>query len=453
MPNLSRVLGLRDLTLLILGLVIGSGIFLVPGAVLKQVDNRVGVALLVWLAGGVLSLLGALTYGELSAGNPKAGGLYVYIRDCFGPLLSFLFGWSLFFAIGSGAVATLAVAFSKYLGEVIALSPLAAKLVSVAMIAVVAAVNVMGTRKSSDVTNWATAIKVGAILAMSAALLWFGVGMEKASESLWPDRFESSVASNFGLAMVSVLWAYEGWQFATFSAGETVNPQRNFPRAFLMGTAALIGIYLVANVAYLAALGPEGVSQSSSVAASSLRAVVNPQVAKLIAVAIGISIFSAANSIILTSPRVYYAMASDGVFFSSLAKVHPRWRTPAVAIIASAVWASVLSMLGTFSELLTYVVFTGWIFYGLAGVSIFVYRKRALEGFPGYRVPGYPLTPLLFIVAAGAVVLNTLVAKLQESPLRTGMALGVILLGVPAYFIWRSRSAALLEPAVNTEGD
>ena len=253
--------------------------------------------------------------------------------------------------------------------------------------------------------------------------------------------------------MVSVLWAYEGWQFATFSAGETVNPQRNFPRAFLMGTAALIGIYLVANVAYLAALGPEGVSQSSSVAASSLRAVVNPQVAKLIAVAIGISIFSAANSIILTSPRVYYAMASDGVFFSSLAKVHPRWRTPAVAIIASAVWASVLSMLGTFSELLTYVVFTGWIFYGLAGVSIFVYRKRALEGFPGYRVPGYPLTPLLFIVAAGAVVLNTLVAKLQESPLRTGMALGVILLGVPAYFIWRSRSAALLEPAVNTEGD
>jgi APA family basic amino acid/polyamine antiporter len=148
MPNLSRVLGLRDLTLLILGLVIGSGIFLVPGAVLKQVDNRVGVALLVWLAGGVLSLLGALTYGELSAGNPKAGGLYVYIRDCFGPLLSFLFGWSLFFAIGSGAVATLAVAFSKYLGEVIALSPLAAKLVSVAMIAVVAAVNVMGTRKA-----------------------------------------------------------------------------------------------------------------------------------------------------------------------------------------------------------------------------------------------------------------------------------------------------------------
>lgn len=453
MPNLSRVLGLRDLTLLILGLVIGSGIFLVPGAVLKQVDNRVGVALLVWLAGGVLSLLGALTYGELSAGHPKAGGLYIYIRDCFGPLLSFLFGWSLFFAIGSGAVATLAVAFSKYLGEVITLSPLGAKLVSVAMILVVAAVNVWGTRKSSDVTNWATAIKVGAILAMSAALLWFGHGLTEASGSLWPERFDGSVASNFGLAMVSVLWAYEGWQFATFSAGETVNPQRNFPRAFFMGTAALIAIYLLANVAYLAALGPEGVSTSSSVAAASLRAVVNPQVANLIAVAIGISIFSAANSIILTSPRVYFAMANDGVFFSSLAKVHPRWRTPAIAIIASAVWASVLAMLGTFSELLTYVVFTGWIFYGLAGASIFVYRRRTPEGFPAYRVPGYPITPLLFILAAGAVVLNTLLAKLQESPLRTGMALGVILLGVPAYFIWRSRSGARFEPAVTPEAD
>ncbi|HWO03078.1 MAG TPA: amino acid permease, partial [Blastocatellia bacterium] len=427
--------------------------FLVPGGVLKQVDNRVGIALLVWLAGGVLSLLGALTYGELSASHPKAGGLYIYIRDCFGPLSSFLFGWALFFAIGSGAVATLAAAFSKYLGEVITLSPLGGKLVSVGMIALVAAVNVWGTRKSSDVTNWATAIKVGALLVMSGALLWFGHGLTEARQSLWPERFDSSVASNFGLAMVSVLWAYEGWQFATFSAGETVNPQRNFPRAFFMGTAALIAIYLLANVAYLAALGPAGVSGSSSVAAASLRAAVNPQGAKLIAIAIGISIFSAANSVTLTSPRVYYAMANDGVFFKQLAEVHPRLRTPAVAIIASSIWAAVLSMLGTFSELLTYVVFTGWVFYGLAGASIFIYRKREPSGFPGYRVPGYPITPLLFILAASAVVINTLVANLQQSPKKTAMALGVILLGVPVYFVWRSRHAAPLEPAPNPEGD
>ena len=253
--------------------------------------------------------------------------------------------------------------------------------------------------------------------------------------------------------MVSVLWAYEGWQFATFSAGETVNPQRNFPRAFFMGTGALIIIYLLANVAYLAALGPAGVSETSSVAAASLRAVVNPQVAKLIAIAIGISIFSAANSVTLTSPRVYYAMAIDGVFFKSLANVHPRLRTPAVAIIASSIWSAVLVMLGTFSELLTYVVFTGWIFYGLAGASIFVYRKRTPAGFSGYRVPGYPLTPLLFILAAGAVVVNTVVAKLQESPLRTSMAIGLIALGVPAYYIWRSRSQTTATSPKSSEDD
>ena len=453
MANLSRVLGLRDLTLLIIGLVIGSGIFLVPGLVLKQVDNRVGVAMLVWLAGGVLSLLGALTYGELSAGNPKAGGLYVFIRDAFGPLLAFLFGWSLFFAIGSGAVATLAVAFSKYLGEVITLTPILGKVVSVGMIMGVAGLNVWGTRRSSNVTNWATLIKVSAIVTMSAALLWFGDGLPEASQSLWPEQVDGSLLSNFGIAMVSVLWAYEGWQFATFSAGETINPQRNFPRAFLLGTTALITIYVLANVAYLAALGPVGVSESTSVAAASLKAVVNPQVAKLIAVAIGISIFSAANGIILTTPRVYYAMANDGVFFSSLAKVHPRWRTPAVAIIASALWSSVLAMLATFGELLTYVVFTGWIFFGLAGASLFVYRKRTPEGFPSYRVPGYPVTPLLFILAASAVVINTLIAQLRQSPVRTALALGVILLGVPAYFIWRSRGTARFEPAVSPEAD
>jgi APA family basic amino acid/polyamine antiporter len=184
-----------------------------------------------------------------------------------------------------------------------------------------------------------------------------------------------------------------------------------------------------------------------------LGAVVNPQAAKLIAIAIGISIFSAANSVTLTGPRVYYAMATDGLFFRRLAEVHPRLRTPAVAIIASSTWAVVLVLLGTFNELLTYVVFTGWIFYGLAGACVFVYRKRTPEGFASYRVPGYPLTPLLFILAAAAVVINTLVAKLQESPLRTGMAIGVIALGVPAYFIWRSRSPATLETSLNPEAD
>jgi len=268
MTKLARILNLRDLILLVIGAVIGSGIFLVPGEVLKQTDGRVAPALLVWLAGGVLSLLGALTYGELSARNPKAGGLYIHIRDCFGSLPAFLFGWTLFFAISSGATATLAVGFGKALAQVIDISPELEKIVALAMILVVTIINVIGTRTSADVQNWTTAIKVVAIVLMSAALLAYGHGVEESRAAMWPAEINSTLASGFGVAMVSVLWAYEGWQYCTFSAGEIINPQRNFPRAFLVGTAALIAIYLLANVAYLAALGPAGVIASKSVAAA-----------------------------------------------------------------------------------------------------------------------------------------------------------------------------------------
>jgi APA family basic amino acid/polyamine antiporter len=401
----------------------------------------------VWLVGGILSLLGALTYGELSAVNPKAGGLYVHIRDCFGPLPAFLFGWTLFFAISAGTVATLGVAFTRNLSVILPMSPLAAKAVSLAMIVVVTALNVRGTRQSADVQNWTTIIKVTALILMSAALLWLGNGFQGASASIWPSEVNGSLASGFGLAMVGVLWAYEGWQYGTFSAGEIINPQRNFPRAFLFGTLALIAIYLLANVAYLAALGPEGVAKSGSVAADSLKLLVNPTAANLIIIAICISIFSAANSNVLTAPRVYYAMADDGLFFRRLAEVHPRFGTPAFAIIAGSLWSAVLAMLGTFSELLTYVVFSGWIFYALAAASIFVYRKRMRNTTGVYRVPGYPVTPLLFILAAIIVVINTLVDNIKRSPRNTMLALGVIVLGIPAYYIWRSRSSAVYQPA------
>ena len=348
--ELIRTLGLRDIILLTIGSVIGSGIFLVPGAVLRQVDGFILPALLVWLVGGILSLLGALTYGELGAMKPAAGGLYVYIRDCFGRFPAFLFGWTLFFVISSGSIATLAVAFTAYLGEIVPVTPVAAKLIAVLMIAVVAAVNVLGTRKSANLQNWTTAIKVIGILVMSGALLWFGSGFTGSGSVLWPTAFDPSLASGFGLAMIGVLWAYEGWQFVSYSAGEVKNPQRNFPLGMLSGTAALVLIYLFANVGYLAALGPSGVAGSDRLAATAVAAVVSPAAAKLVSVMILISIFSAANSIFLTSPRVYYAMAADGLFFRRLAEVHPRFKTPAFAIIAGAVWAAVLAVTGTFQQ-------------------------------------------------------------------------------------------------------
>jgi APA family basic amino acid/polyamine antiporter len=453
MTKLARVLNLRDLTLLTIGSVIGSGIFLVPGGVLKQAGGQVGPAMLVWFVGGVLSLLGALTYAELSAVNPKAGGIYVHLRDCFGPLPAFLFGWTLFFAMNGGTVATLSVAFSTTLSTIVPLSTAMSKVVALAMIAVLTIVNVKGTRTSADLQNWTTGIKVGALLLMSVALLALGRGFQTSSDAIWPSTFSGSLVSGFGLAMVGVLWAYEGWQYPTFNAGEVVNPQRNFPRAFLVGSAALIGIYLLANFAYVAALGPAGVAESTSVAPQSLTVVVNPTAAKLIAITILVSVFSAANSNVLTCPRVYYAMANDGLFFGKLAEVHPRFGTPAFAIVAGSACAAVLAMAGTFNELLTYVVFSGWIFYGLTAATIFVYRKRLTDAQRPYNVPGYPWTPLLFIAAAFVLVANTLVNNLRDSPTKTALALGIIVLGLPAYLIWRSRSTTPLEPSISPETD
>ncbi len=446
MNKLARVLGFRDLTLLTIGGVIGSGIFLVPGQVLTKAGGQIGPAMLVWLVGGLLSLLGALTYGELSAVNPKAGGIYVHLRDCFGPLPAFLFGWTLFFAMNGGTVATLAVAFSTTLAQIVPLSGAMTKVVAIAMIAVLTAVNIKGTRESADLQNWTTGIKAGAILLMAAALFAYGHGLSSSTAAIWPSAFSGSLASGFGLAMISVLWAYEGWQYVTFSAGEVINPQRNYPRALFTGTAVLIAIYLIANLAYLAALGPAGVAGSTSVAAESLAAVVNPTAAKLIALTILVSVFSAANANFLTCPRVYYAMANDGLFFRKLGEVHPRFGTPAFAVVAGSLWAAVLALAGSFTELLTYVIFCGWIFYGLTAATIFVYRKRIPNAQRLYRVPGYPWTPLLFIIAAFLLVANTLYDNLRDQPGKTGLALGSIVLGLPAYFIWRSRSGKRPDP-------
>jgi APA family basic amino acid/polyamine antiporter len=295
-------------------------------------------------------------------------------------------------------------------------------------------INVWGTRQSADLQNWTTAIKVGALVIMSAALLWMGRGYEASSAAMWPASVERSIVTGFGLAMLGVLWAYEGWQYATYSAGETLDPQRNFPRAFLLGTGVLITVYLLANVAYLAALGPTPASKTDSIAATSVALVMGPAAAKLVALAILVSIFSAANSTLLTAPRVFYAMASDGLFFRRLAEVHPRFGTPAFSIIASSIWAALLAATGTFDQLLTYVVFIGWIFYALAAACVFVYRMRAPEQHIPYRVPGYPFTPLLFIIAAAALVANTIAAK----PLDALVGLGIVMVGAPAYMVWRA---------------
>lgn len=439
--TLERTLGLRDLTFLVFGSVIGSGVFLVPGIILRQVDGSVGLGMLVWVVGGVLSLLGGLTYGELTSMKPEAGGLYVYIRDCFGRLPAFLYGWSLFLVIANGGIATLAVAFGTYLGQVVPLGHTGEKVAAVAMIALVTAVNVRGTRGSANLQNWTTLAKSVLLLGISAVLLARGRHFGEATASLWPARMDRSMVSSFGLAMIAVLWAYEGWQFATYSAGEAKNPRRDFPLAFLMGVLFLIGIYMVANLGYLAALGPAEATRSSTIAATSMTTVWSTGASKLVSLAILIAVFSAANSIQLTAPRVFYAMAQDGLFFRRLAEIHREFRTPAAAILVGGVWAAILAATGTFEKLLAYVIFAGWIFYGLAAASIFVYRRREPDAPRPYRVPGYPLTPLIFVLAALALVTNTV----ASAPIDAAVGAGIVLLGLPAYLFWRRGSQLAAE--------
>ena len=446
MAELVRTLRFRDLLLLFIGSVIGSGIFRTPGPILRQVDGSVGLSLLVWIVGGVLSLLGALTYAELAAANPEAGGLYCYIRDGFGRISAFLYGWCLFLVIASGSVAALARVFSEYLAKVLPISPAGQTFVAVVMIGVVTAVNVWGTRQSSDLQNWTTLVKIGIIVLLSAVLLSIGHHAGEIPSALGAPQHGLSLWSNFGLAMIAVLWAYEGWQFGTYSAGEVIDPQKNFPRAFLGGSLILVGLYLLAVVAYLFAIGPSGMAASDTIAATAVGQVLGPWAGKVVALTILISTFSAANSVLLTAPRVFYAMANDKLFFRRLAEVHPRFQTPAAAVIGLGVWSAVLvsaGELGTFNKLIGGVIFIGWIFYGLGAAAIFPIR-RASAGKPlPYRVPGYPWTPLLFVLVAAAIVGNAIYLAFLDPAQFTNLAAAIILLliGLPAYFFWRKRAA------------
>jgi APA family basic amino acid/polyamine antiporter len=444
MPELVRTLRLRDLLLLFIGSVIGSGIFLTPGLIFRQLDGSVGLSLLVWLAGGVLSLLGALTYAELAACNPEAGGLYCFIRDAFGRLPAFLYGWCLFLVIASGSVAALARAFSRYLAEILPLSPLASTIAAVAMIAVVTVVNIWGTRKSADLQNWTTLLKVGIIVLLSIVLLFLGHHTREIPSAMGTTQHGLTLFSNFGLAMIAVLWAYEGWQFGTYSAGEVLDPQKTFPRAFLAGSLLLAGLYVTAVLAYLVALGPAAATASDAIAATAVGEILGPWAGKLVALTILVSTFSATNSVILTAPRVFYAMAQDDLFFKELAVVHERFRTPALAIVALGVWSAVLTCAGKFSELIGGVIFIGWIFYGLGAAAIFPIR-RASAGRPlPYRVPGYPWTPLLFVLVSAAIVGDAVYLAFRDPSQFKNLAVAIVLflIGLPAYFFWRKRSAS-----------
>jgi len=431
--QLQRTLSLRDLIFIVVGTVIGSGIFLTPGGVVRSAGSG-GVALVVWTAGGIVSLLGALTFAELGAAKPDSGGLYVYLRDAFGPALAFLYGWTMFLVIGSGSLATLAAAFPRYVGVFVPLSPAAERVVSILMMCAVAVLNVRGTRRSADVQGAATAIKVGVLVVLAALLVATATHHVDAGR-WWPAAWSMQTVTGAITGMIGVLWAYEGWQYVTFSAGETLDPQRTFARGIVFGTIVLIGVYVFANVGYFSALGIDGVARSRTVASDAASVALGSWAARATAAVILVSIFSAANGLTLTLPRLFYAMARDRLFFARLADVHPRFGTPAVAIAATTAWSAVLVLSGSFEQLLTYVVFMSWLWFALAALAIFAYRRREPDAPRPFRTPGYPATPVVFVLAALVIVVNTVIAQ----PVQSLVGLALAALGVPAYLRWRQR--------------
>jgi len=367
---------------------------------------------------------------------PEAGGIYTFIGRAFGPLLGFLCGWMMFTVITGGSIATLGAAFPIYLGAFVPLTPLTTKLVSIVAIAVMTWINIVGVKHGARLGNVLTVLKVGGLVAMVLAIFLLPGPSAAAGAAPAPPLPTGPVpVGAIGIALVAVLWAYEGWHDISFAAAEMKDPQRNFPRAVIGGVAIVITLYLLANLAYLKVLTPAEIAASPRVALTAMTRVTGVWGGKILTAAILCSILGAMNSLILAGPRAYYQMAKDKLFFERVSRVHPKWRTPVESLIFQGVWASFLVLfIGGFSQLFTYVIFGGWIFYGLAVLSVIVLRRKAPAMPRPFRVPGYPVVPLLFGVVALGIVLNTLV----ETPRESGFGLAFIALGIPVYLVQRA---------------
>ena len=426
--ELPRKLGLVDATAILIGTVIGSAIFLVPNAVARSLPSA-GLILLVWSMTGVLTFFGALAYAELGAMIPATGGQYVYLREAYGPLVGFLSGWASFLVMQSGGIATLAAGFSIYLSYFVPLSPVAGKLASVLLIAVLTAVNYRGVRLGAGVQRVFTFLKLA------------GLTVIVVSAFLIPRHVETAAAaglagfswSQFGVAMIACLWAYEGWNCVSFVAGEVKRPERNLLLALSLGTAALIAIYLAANVAYMRVLSVPTLATTDRVAARVAEITMGSIGGRLVSLTILLSIIGASNGAILTFARAYFAQARDGLFFRSVGNVHPRFETPHVAIVVQGVWAAVLAISGSYELLFSYVVFAAWIFYGLAVLGVVVLRRTAPDLPRPYKMWGYPVTPIAFAAVAFWFVINTIIT----TPVSSLIGLAIVAAGVPVYYIWR----------------
>ena len=446
-PKLKRQLGLFDSTMMVIGIVIGSGIFMTTGLMAEALPSP-SFILITWVLGGVMMLAGALTYAELGAAMPKAGGQYVYLREAYGPLPAFLFGWVAFIAYLTGTNAAIAVAIAEHMGSFFpTLSPeniildlgfyhlSSGQLMALTIIFGLSLVNYLGVVLGKWVQNVLTILKIGSILvfALIGLLVTTNVSIDY---TLNPTGLSfGQILMGMGVALIAVNWTVGGWDYVTLVSGEVKSPEKNLPRALIFGTLAIISLYILINLAYLKSMPISQIAGEIKIGEASARALFGNGIAGLFTVAVILSMFGSLNGNILVGPRVTYAMAKDDLFFRQAADVHPKYRTPGNAIILQGIWAGILTLTGTFKELITLVVFVNFMLWIAASSTVFVLRKKQPDLHRPYKVWGYPWVPALFILFSLAVMVNTFF----ESPGQSLMGLGLTFLGLPAYYYWNKR--------------
>ena len=428
-PTLQKSIKFFPLTMIAVGACIGSGIFMAPSDVAAQLGTGYEI-LAVWLIGGVVALTGALSFGELASRFPGTGGVYLYLREAYGDLVAFLYGWCILTVITSGALAGLCLVFAGYLCVVLHLGNDAQIPVAVVELAIVTLISIFGVKFSSLFSSTLTVIKIAGIALVVVVALFYG-------QHLIPNvtiRTHETQTVSFGIALIGVLWSYGGWHHASYIGGEVINAQKVMPKAFFAGALLVTIIYMAVNVGYLSLLTLDQIATSKAVAADALMQVTAGG-GMLIAVLIALSTFGTASIYTLSAPRIYYTMGADKVFFPWLSDVHSKFGTPAKAVLLQSVWAVVLLIFwGTFESIATYVVFMDWIFMTLAAIALFIFRKRnPVSGDSDYKTPLYPVTPLIFIGISVWFLVSTLIGR----PIQTLAGLSLMVIGLPVYYYFK----------------
>ena len=431
-PRLKRVLSLMDATMINAGGIIGSGIFMVPATVALYTASS-SLFFMVWILGGVVSLFGALSVAELGAAMPKAGGQYVFLNEAYGPIWGYLYGWSAVVVINTASMAAVGVAFAEYLKFFYTISDLAVKEIAIFSIILLTIINIVDVKSGARFQNVFTFAKLGAILGVILLGLFLEGGSTQNFSPLFTDRPPLSLIGPLGLAMVAVLWTFDGWIFVTYVAGEVKNPERNIPLSLIFCMVIVVSVYLALNTVLVYVLGFDQMIGSELVMADAASKFIGGKGAAIVTIIILISLIGANNGFILTSARINYAMARDNRFFKQAAIIHPKFQSPANALIIQCIWACILTFSGTFNQLITYIIFASWIFYGMSAGAVIILRKKKPDMERPYQIPFYPWIPIIFILFAVFLTVNTIL----EAPRDAAIGTGLILAGLPLYYYWK----------------